>query len=111
MTGKDHSPAEVSEKKVLNEEMMDLVLSSENLRAAYLKVKANKGAAGIDGIGVEDLSEHVRRHWSRIQAKLVAGKYKPSPVRRVRIPKPDGGERQLGIPTTVDRLIQTSWSY
>ncbi len=105
-TGEDHSTAEVSEKKVLNEEMMNLVLSSENLRAAYLKVKANKGAAGIDGIEVEDLSEHVRRHWSKIQAKLVAGKYKPSPVRRVRIPKPAGGERQLGIPTTVDRLIQ-----
>lgn len=104
--GKDRSPAEVSVKKVLNEEMMSSILKPENLRAAYMKVKANKGAPGIDGIGVEELAAHVRRHWSGIQAKLEKGTYKPAPVRRVVIPKPGGGERKPGIPTTVDRLTQ-----
>lgn len=104
--GEDRSSAEVSVKKVLNEEMMTSILKPENLRTAYVKVKANKGAPGIDGIGVEELAAHVRRHWTGIQAKLEKGSYKPAPVRKVVIPKPGGGERKLGIPTTVDRLIQ-----
>jgi RNA-directed DNA polymerase len=104
--GKDRSSAGVSVKRVLNEEMMSSILNPENLRAAYMKVKANKGAPGIDGIGVVELAAHVRRHWNGIQAKLEKGTYKPAPVRRVVIPKPGGGERKLGIPTTVDRLIQ-----
>jgi hypothetical protein len=104
--GKDRSSAGVSVKRVLNEEMMSSILNPENHRAAYMKVKANKGAPGIDGIGVVELAAQVRRHWNGIQAKLEKGTYKPAPVRRVVIPKPGGGERKLGIPTTVDRLIQ-----
>ena len=78
----------------------------DNLWAAWLAVKANRGAPGIDGIGTEETAAHLRRHWSGIKGKLLAGTYKPAPVRPVRIPKPGGGERGLGIPNTTDRLIQ-----
>lgn len=98
--------AEEGEKRVLNEKLMEQVLDPENLKAAYLAVKANKGAAGIDGIGTEELGEHLRAHWPGIKAKLEEGRYRPSPVRAVEIPKSGGGKRRLGIPTTVDRLIQ-----
>ena len=66
----------------------------------------NKGAAGVDGIGVAEFKGHLQRHWLTIKAKLLAGGYIPSPVRRVDIPKPQGGVRTLGIPTLTDRLIQ-----
>lgn len=91
---------------MLKEELLEAVLERSNLQAAYLVVKANQGAPGIDGIGTEDLGEHLRAHWVGIKAKLSEGRYKPSPVRAVAIAKPGGGERQLGIPTTLDRLIQ-----
>ena len=94
------------EKNVLKEDLLEAVLERSNLQAAYLTVKGNKGAAGIDGIGTEDLGEHLCAHWVGIRAKLLEGRYKPSPVRPVAIAKPGGGERQLGIPTTLDRLIQ-----
>jgi len=100
------APAKEGEKKVLNEKVMEQVMDPENLKAAYLAVKANKGAAGIDGISTEELGDHVRKHWPGIKAKLEEGTYRPSPVRAVEIPKSGGGTRQLGIPTTVDRLIQ-----
>jgi group II intron reverse transcriptase/maturase len=74
--------------------------------AALERVEANKGAAGVDGMKVEELRAHLRAHWPSIRAKLDAREYEPSPVRRVAIPKPDGGERLLGIPTVQDRLIQ-----
>ena len=89
-----------------NEKLMETVLDADNLHAAYLAVKANKGAAGIDGIGTEELGEHLRKHWAGIRAKLEEGTYKPAPVRAVEIPKSGGGKRRLGIPTTLDRLIQ-----
>ena len=85
---------------------MEQVMAPENLKAAYLAVKANKGAAGIDGISTEELGDHVRKHWPGIKAKLEEGTYRPSAVRAVEIAKSGGGKRQLGIPTTVDRLIQ-----
>lgn len=91
---------------MLKEDLLETVLERSNLQAAYLTVKGNKGAAGIDGIGTEDLGGHLRAHWVGIKAKLLSGRYKPSPVRPVAIAKPGGGERQLGIPTTLDRLIQ-----
>jgi group II intron reverse transcriptase/maturase len=69
-------------------------------------VVRNKGAAGVDGIGVAEFKSHLQRHWPTIKAKLLAGEYIPSPVRRVDIPKPQGGVRTLGIPTLTDRLIQ-----
>ena len=85
---------------------MDEVLSRENLNAAYRVVKANAGAPGVDGMSVEELKEHVRKHWETLQSKLRAGEYQPAAVRAVEIPKAKGGVRTLGIPTVVDRLIQ-----
>lgn len=95
-----------NEEKVLNEELMEKVLGRENLQAAYRAVKANGGAAGIDHISTTELGEHLRKHWSGIKAKLEKGSYKPAPVRAVEIGKSGGGRRRLGIPTTVDRVIQ-----
>ena len=88
------------------EELMEEVVRKDNATKAWLAVKRNRGAAGIDRMTTGQLGEHMRKHWEAISAKLVAGSYVPSPVRRVEIPKPNGGTRQLGIPTVVDRMIQ-----
>ena len=88
------------------EQLMEQVVSRENATAAWLAVKRNGGAPGIDGMTTKQLGEHLRRHWETICAKLLAGTYVPSPVKRVEIPKPDGGTRMLGIPTVVVRWIQ-----
>jgi group II intron reverse transcriptase/maturase len=88
------------------EQLMEQVVSRENATAAWLAVKRNGGAPGIDGRTTKQLGEHLRRHWETICTKLLAGTYVPSPVKRVEIPKPDGGKRMLGIPTVVDRWIQ-----
>jgi RNA-directed DNA polymerase len=82
------------------------VFSRANLFAALAKVQANGGAAGVDGMTVEALPDHLRAHWEGIRAKLERGNYEPSPVKRVEIPKPSGGMRALGIPTVQDRMIQ-----
>ena len=82
------------------------VLARENLLRAMKRVKANKGVAGIDGMDIDQSVEYLKLHWEEIRFKLLAGTYRPSPVRRVMIPKTGGGERELGIPTVVDRLIQ-----
>lgn len=91
---------------MLNEDLMENILESDNLRRAFRQVKANKGAAGVDGMTVETFADHAREHWPVIKAKLEDGSYQPGAVREVRIPKPNGGERRLGIPTVQDRLIQ-----
>jgi RNA-directed DNA polymerase len=88
------------------ENLMEQVVNQENATAAWLAVKRNGGAPGIDGMTTEALRDHVRAHWETIRAKLLAGTYNPSPVRRVEIPKPNGGKRMLGIPTVLDRWIQ-----
>ena len=85
---------------------MEAVCERGNLWLAYERVVKNKGAAGVDGIGVSAFKDHLKQHWPTIKAKLLAGGYIPSPVRRVDIPKPQGGVRTLGIPTLTDRLIQ-----
>jgi RNA-directed DNA polymerase len=85
---------------------MEKITSRENMLLAYRRVKENRGAPGIDGITTEDFPEHLKTNWSQIREQLLQGRYKPQPVRRVPIPKPDGGTRELGIPTTTDRLIQ-----
>lgn len=85
---------------------MEEVVSPENYGRALRAVIANKGAPGIDGMTTEQLEEHLKKHWPKIQAKLMAGTYTPSPVRRKEIPKPNGGKRMLGIPTVLDRFIQ-----
>lgn len=86
--------------------LMDNVCERGNLMLAYDRVVKNKGAAGVDGIGIAEFKEHLKQHWPTIKAKLLTGEYIPSPVRRVDIPKPQGGVRTLGIPTLTDRLIQ-----
>ena len=85
---------------------MTEVLDIENLKRALAQVKRNKGAPGIDGMTVDELSAHLKANWPTICAQLVAGSYCPKPVRRVEIPKPDGRTRLLGIPTVTDRFIQ-----
>lgn len=87
-------------------DLMEQILSRENLQAAIKKVEANKGAAGVDGVTIRQLREYVQKHWPEIKLKLQKGTYKPSPVRKVEIPKPEGGVRALGIPTVIDRFIQ-----
>ncbi|MGF6538292.1 RNA-directed DNA polymerase [Paraburkholderia youngii] len=81
-------------------------LTRANLKQAFKRVRANKGAAGVDGLDIDQTSRHLVTAWPAIREQLLKGTYRPSPVRRVTIPKPDGGERELGIPTVTDRLIQ-----
>jgi RNA-directed DNA polymerase len=90
----------------LHVDLMEQVVAPENMRRAWRQVKANKGAPGIDGMRIEDFPGYAREHWSTIRRRLLDGSYRPQPVRRVSIPKPGGGERLLGIPTVIDRLIQ-----
>jgi RNA-directed DNA polymerase len=85
---------------------LESVLAKENLNAAWQQVKANAGAAGVDGLDVAQSQEQIRAHWTQIEAALLAGRYQPEAVRAVTIPKANGGERTLGIPTVLDRLIQ-----
>ena len=85
---------------------MEQILSKDNLNAAYLQVVRNKGAAGIDGMTVEGLGAYLSKNGESIREQLRTRKYKPQPVRRVEIPKPDGGTRNLGVPTVVDRFVQ-----
>ena len=86
--------------------LMEAVVGRGNLMLAYQRVVKNKGAAGVDGIGIAEFKGHLQRHWPTIKAKMLAGVYIPQPVRRVDIAKPQGGVRTLGIPTLMDRLIQ-----
>ena len=85
---------------------MEAVIERENLKKALAQVKRNKGAAGIDGMSVDELPADLKEHWLTIRAQLVEGSYKPRPVRRVEIPKASGGKRPLGIPTVLDRFLQ-----
>lgn len=87
-------------------QLLEEILSKENMKQAYKKVKANKGASGIDGIGVEEIDEYLKKNWVEIREQIRKRKYNPQPVRRVEIPKPNGGVRNLGIPTVVDRIIE-----
>ena len=86
--------------------LMEQILSKENLKAAYLQVVRNKGAAGVDGMTVEELGEYLLENGENIKEQLRRKKYRPQPVRRVEIPKPEGGVRKLGVPTVVDRFVQ-----
>ena len=85
---------------------MEEVCERKNCWQAYKRVKANKGRPGIDGMTIGDLAGYLKQHWPTIREQLLSGSYRPQPVRRVEIPKPDGGMRKLGIPTVLDRLIQ-----
>jgi RNA-directed DNA polymerase len=93
------SPAEI-------ERLMEEVVERENLKEALKRVRANKGSPGVDGRTVHALADYLKEHWPAIREQLLSGTYKPQPVKRVEIPKPDGGVRKLGIPTVLDRFIQ-----
>ena len=95
-----------SQQPALNDNLMERVLSPENLHAAWKQVKRNKGAPGVDGIGIEDYPQWAREPWAATRRALEGGYYIPQPVKRVEIPKPNGGSRSLGIPTVNDRVIQ-----
>ena len=87
-------------------EMLEKILSDDNIKTAYKRVYANKGAGGVDGVTVNELEEYMRKHWQGIKQEIRERKYKPQPVLRVEIPKPNGGVRKLGIPTVIDRVIE-----
>jgi RNA-directed DNA polymerase len=94
------------ESPAIAEQLMEEVCGRENCKQALKRVKANKGSAGVDGMTVQQLPEYLKQHWPGIREQLLSGTYVPQPVKRVEIPKPDGGVRKLGIPTVLDRFIQ-----
>lgn len=94
------------ESSAIGEQLMEEVCEADNCRQALKQVKANRGSAGVDGMTVSQLSDHLKKHWPTMRAQLLSGIYNPQPVKRVEIPKPDGGKRKLGIPTVVDRFVQ-----
>src|ERR1700733_4907891 len=95
-----------TESPVIGEQLMEEVCGRENCKQALARIKANKGSPGVDGMTIHELPEHLKQHWPAIREQLLSGTYVPHPVRRVEIPKPDGGVRKLGIPTVLDRFIQ-----
>lgn len=99
-------PVGSGNERLGSSELMEKVCERQNLQAALKRVRQNAGSPGIDGMTVEELPNHLRAHWLRLREDLLAGRYQPQPVRRVTIPKPGGGERELGIPTVLDRFIQ-----
>ena len=97
---------EHKEKVHAGEDLIEKILWRENLNRAYKRVKSKKGAAGVDGMTVDKALTWLKENGKELQERIRIGKYKPSPVLRKEIPKPDGGKRKLGIPTVVDRIIQ-----
>jgi len=102
----EHPDTGLAKPKACTGSLLEAALTRENLQTAWKRVKANKGAAGVDGLDIEQTAQMVRVQWPQIRQQLLAGMYRPSPVRKVMIPKPDGSQRELGIPTVLDRLIQ-----
>jgi len=98
--------ASAPESPAGTERMMEEIVERENLKEALRRVKANKGAPGVDGMTVNQLGDHLKQHWPAIREQLLVGTYRPQRVKRVEIPKPDGGVRQLGIPTVLDLMVQ-----
>jgi RNA-directed DNA polymerase len=100
------APTASDPARALTERLMEEVCRPENLNRAYRRVKANKGAPGVDGMTIAHLRSWLAKHQEELIAALRDGSYRPQPVRGVQIPKPGGGVRQLGIPTVIDRLVQ-----
>jgi RNA-directed DNA polymerase len=94
------------ESPALTEQLMEEVCDRGNLVRAWKRVRQNKGSPGVDGMTIDDTKDYLREHWPSIRSQLLKGTYQPRPVKRVEIPKPDGGVRKLGVPCVVDRLIQ-----
>jgi RNA-directed DNA polymerase len=104
--GAELSMANHTPEHPATEHLMEEVVTRENITKAYQRVKSNKGSPGADGMTVSELANHLKEHWAEMKDWLLKGTYEPQPVKRVAIPKPDGGSRTLGIPTVVDRFIQ-----
>lgn len=94
------------ESPAWTEQLMETVCSRENLETAWKRVRSNKGSPGVDGMTIDDAKGYLREHWPSIRSRLLEGTYQPQPVKRVEIPKSDGGVRKLGVPCVVHRLIQ-----
>jgi RNA-directed DNA polymerase len=95
-----------TESPARTDRLMEEVVERENCKEALKRVKSNQGSAGIDGMTVGQLPAYLKEHWPKIREQLLSGTYEPQPVKRVEIPKPDGGVRKLGIPTVLDRFVQ-----
>lgn len=104
--GGEAEPAVCAVASLGRKDLLTQVLARGNLQAALKRVQRNRGSAGVDAMTVAELPAYLRTHWPRLRAELEAGRYRPQPVRRHAIPKPNGGERELGIPTVLDRFIQ-----
>ena len=104
----DVSPVDEIDTKTVANEILDKILSKDNMNLAFKRVKANKGASGIDNMTVDELLQYLKENGNKIKEDIRNGKYNPKAVRRVEIPKADGSKRKLGIPTVVDRVIQQS---
>jgi RNA-directed DNA polymerase len=104
--GQQANTTPIEEQALATERMMERVTDRENLNKAFSRVKSNAGAPGVDGMTVDDLADWCRKHGPALKESLLNGSYEPKPVRGVAIPKPDGGDRLLGIPTVLDRLVQ-----
>jgi RNA-directed DNA polymerase len=102
----EHPDTGLAKSKAGTAGLLEAALTRQNLQTAWKRVKANKGAAGVDGLDIEQTARLLQTRWPDICQALLQGRYRPSPVRKVLIPKPDGSQRELGIPTVVDRLIQ-----
>src|ERR1035437_9808613 len=99
------------ESPAIAEQLMEEGCGRENCKQALKRVKANKGSAGMDGMTVQQLPEYLKQHWPVIREQLLSGTYEPQPVRRVEIPKPDGGVRKLGIPTVSANCTGTQFAF
>lgn len=102
----DVSPLKEIDTKTVTNELLEKILSKDNMNLAFKRVKANKGASGIDNMTVNELLQYLKENGKQIKESIREGKYNPKAVRRVEIPKADGSKRKLGIPTVVDRVIQ-----
>jgi len=91
---------------MLPAKLMEVIVHAENVKKALERVERNRGSSGVDRMEVDQLRGHLKKNWLSLRSQLLSGTYKPKPVRRVEIPKPEGGKRQLGIPTALDRFIQ-----
>src|SRR5262252_3318793 len=105
------STAGGTERSARTDRLMEEICEPKNLKAALRQVKANKGSAGIDSMNVDQLADYLKQHWPAIREQLLSGTYEPKPVRRVEIPKPDGGGRKLGIPTVASYYLIVPYRY